>query len=83
MNTTTRKRGLSIEKLQGTSPEPQPAEEPKHPKKARWPNLQVVIKPEARTQLRILAAELDVKQQALVAEGINLVFKHYGKPPLA
>ena len=83
MSTTTRKRGLSVEKLQGVSPETPTAEEPKRPPKSRWPNLQVVIKPEARKQLRILAAELDVKQQDLVAEGINLVFKHYGKAPIA
>lgn len=83
MSTSTKKRPFSAEKLQGENTTAAPAEEPKQPPKARYPNLQVAINPEARKQLRILAAELDVKQQDLVAEGINLVFKHYGKSPVA
>ncbi len=82
MSTTAKKRPFSAEKLQVAAAEPAAAA-PKRPPKARLPNLQVVISPEARKQLRILAAELDVKQQDLVAEGINLVFKHYGKQPVA
>lgn len=35
------------------------------------------------TQLRFLAAELDRKQQSLFEEGLNEVFKKYGKPPIA
>jgi hypothetical protein len=35
------------------------------------------------TQLRFLSAELDRKQQSLFEEGLNEVFKKYGKPPIA
>ena len=37
----------------------------------------------ARKQLRLLAAERDTTQQDLMTEGLNLVFKQYGKPPIA
>jgi hypothetical protein len=80
MSTSTKKRPFSAEKLQGEQKAP---EEIKREPKARFPNLQVVINPEARKQLRILAAELDVKQQDLIAEAINLLFKHHGKSPIA
>jgi len=80
MSTSAKKRPFSVEKLQGEKPAP---EEPKHPPKARLPGLMVVINPEARKQLRILAAELDVKQQDLVADAINLLFKKHGKQPIA
>ena len=79
MSTSPKKRPFSAEKLQGEQPTP---EEPKHPPKARLPGLMVVISPEARKQLRILAAELDVKQQDLVADAINLLFKKHGKPQI-
>ena len=41
------------------------------------------IKPEAKKQFAILARELDMKQQELLAEAMNLVFKKYGKDPVA
>jgi PP-loop superfamily ATP-utilizing enzyme len=37
----------------------------------------------ARKQLRLLAAERDTTQQDLMTEALNLVFKQYGKPPIA
>ena len=41
------------------------------------------ITPEARRQLRILAAEQDTRIEALVAEALNLLFEKHGKPPAA
>ncbi len=82
MSASPKKRPFSAEKLQGDKPEAA-TEERKHPPKARLPGLMVVISPEARKQLRILAAELDVKQQDLVADAINLLFKKHGKPTIA
>jgi len=37
----------------------------------------------AKRQLRILAAETDTTQQALMAEALNLLFERHGKPPIA
>ena len=37
----------------------------------------------AKRQLRILAAEQDTTQQALMAEALNLLFARHGKPPIA
>jgi hypothetical protein len=39
--------------------------------------------PEVAHQLRILAAEQNKTQQALLAEGLNAVFLKYGKPAIA
>ena len=39
--------------------------------------------PEVAQMLRVLAAEQNKTQQALLAEGLNAVFTKYGKPPLA
>lgn len=41
------------------------------------------IKPKAKKQFAILATELDMKQQELIAEAMNLVFEKYGKEPIA
>ena len=41
------------------------------------------IKPEAKKQFAILAAELEMKQQELIAEALNLVFAKYGKDRIA
>jgi Antitoxin-like ribbon-helix-helix len=37
----------------------------------------------AKRQLRMLAAEQDTTQQALMAEALNLLFARHGKPPIA
>jgi uncharacterized membrane protein len=37
----------------------------------------------AKKQLRFLAAEHDTNQQALMTEALNLLFRKYGKPPIA
>jgi hypothetical protein len=37
----------------------------------------------ANKQLRFLAAEHDTHQQALMTEVLNLLFRKYGKPPIA
>jgi hypothetical protein len=37
----------------------------------------------AKKQLRLLAAERDTNQQALMTEALNLLFRKYGKPPIA
>jgi hypothetical protein len=37
----------------------------------------------AKKQLRLLAAEQDTTQQDLMTEALNLLFKKYGKPPIA
>jgi hypothetical protein len=39
--------------------------------------------PDVAYQLRIVAAEQNKTQQALLAEGLNVVFVKYGKPPIA
>ena len=39
--------------------------------------------PDAVRQLRILAAERDTTMQALMAEGLNMVFAKYGKSQIA
>lgn len=41
------------------------------------------IKPVAKKQFAILATELDMKQQELIAEAMNLVFEKYEKAPIA
>ena len=38
---------------------------------------------EVHRQLRVLAAETDRTQQALLAEGLNMLFAKYGKPEIA
>lgn len=37
----------------------------------------------ARYQLRLMAVELDKTQQDLFEEGMNDLFRKYGKPPIA
>lgn len=37
----------------------------------------------AKKQLAILAIESNTTQQALLTEGLNLLFSKYGKPPIA
>jgi hypothetical protein len=39
--------------------------------------------PAVLMQLKQLAMERDTTQQKLIAEGLNLLFVKYGKPPLA
>jgi hypothetical protein len=39
--------------------------------------------PEVQRMLKIVAAEQNKTQQALMAEGLNVVFARYGKPPIA
>ncbi len=58
----------------------QPAAEPAKRKRVA---LYAEITPEARRQLRILAAEQDARIEALVAEALNLLFEKHGKPPAA
>lgn len=36
----------------------------------------------AKRQLRVMAAESDTTQQALMREALNLLFVKYGKPPI-
>ena len=61
-------------------PGPEPAAEPVKRKRVA---LYAEITPEARRQLRILAAEQDTRIEALVAEALNLLFEKHGKPPVA
>ena len=58
-------------------PDPELAAEPVKRKRVA---LYAEITPEARRQLRILAAEQDTRIEALVAEALNLLFKKHGKP---
>lgn len=37
----------------------------------------------AKRQLRVMAAEGDTTQQALMREALNMLFAKYGKPPIA
>ena len=43
----------------------------------------ILVKPEARTELRMLCAELNRTQQELFAEALNLLFKQHGKKQAA
>ncbi len=62
----------------------QPSQEPAaEPAKRKRVALYAEITPEARRQLRILAAEQDTRIEALVAEALNLLFEKHGKPPAA
>ena len=61
-------------------PGPEPAAEPAKRKRVA---LHAEITPEARRQLRVLAAEQDTRIEALVAEALNLLFEKYGKLPAA
>jgi hypothetical protein len=61
-------------------PGPEPATELAKRKRVA---LYAEITPEARRQLRILAAEQDTRIEALVAEALNLLFEKHGKPPVA
>jgi len=36
----------------------------------------------AKRQLRVMAAEQDTTQQALMREALNLLFTKYGRPPI-
>ena len=58
-------------------PSPEPAAEPVKRKRVA---LYAEITPEARRQLRVLAAEQDTRIEALVAEALNLLFEKHGKP---
>ena len=44
--------------------------------------LQTAISPESHYELRLLALEKDTTMQNLVVEGLNLVMRKYGKPPV-
>jgi hypothetical protein len=61
-------------------PSPEPTAEPAKRKRVA---LYAEITPEARRQLRILAAEQDTRIEALVAEALNMLFERHGKPPVA
>jgi hypothetical protein len=39
--------------------------------------------PEVRRQMKIISALEDKSTQALLTEALNLLFEHYGKPPIA
>ena len=41
------------------------------------------VRIKAKKQFAILARELDMKEQDLIAEALNLVFKKHGKDPIA
>src|SRR4051794_27252660 len=41
------------------------------------------VDPAVRKQLARLAIDVDKDQSELLAEGLNLVFERYGKPPIA
>lgn len=43
----------------------------------------VRVNPEARRQLKILAAELDTTMQSLTVEAINSLVRKHKKPPIA
>ena len=58
-------------------PAPEPAAEPAKRKRVA---LYAEITPEARRQLRVLAAEQDTRIEVLVAEALNLLFEKHGKP---
>jgi hypothetical protein len=37
----------------------------------------------AKRQLRVMAAESDTTQQALMRDALNMLFTKHGKPPIA
>lgn len=43
----------------------------------------VWVDPAVRKQLAQLALDNDTDQSDLIAEGLNLLFEHYGRPPIA
>ena len=66
-------------------PKPNPAERasvPRPDRAGRAP-LPFWATTAAKKQLRFLAAEHDTNQQALMTEALNLLFRKYGKPPIA
>ena len=64
-------------------PAAQPARSDAQPDQADRVLLPFRVPKATRTQLRMMAAELDRTQQALFEEGLNDLFKKYNKPPIA
>jgi hypothetical protein len=76
--------GLS--KITGYQPPKEPEPEKAAPASAPKRNkagLLTMHDPAVLRQLKTLAAEQGTTQQKLVAEGLNMVFVKYGKPPIA
>jgi hypothetical protein len=67
-----------------TLPQPKPADRgTARPDRAGRAPLPFWATTAAKKQLRLLAAEHDTNQQALMTEALNLLFRKYGKPPIA
>jgi len=64
-------------------PEPSQAEGGKRPDREGRVPMPFWTGIAAKRQLRMLAAEKDTTQQALMAEALNLLFERHGKPPIA
>jgi hypothetical protein len=94
MTKNTANRGglfAGLSKITGYQPPKEPEQEkagsdavpPASPRKRNKAGLLTMHDPAVLRQLKTLAAEQGLTQQKLVAEGLNMVFVKYGKPPIA
>jgi hypothetical protein len=62
-----------------------PSKKPKSvkPSRAGLKQISTYQVPEVLKQLKILAAEQDTPVEALIGQGLNLLFAKYHKPPIA
>ena len=58
------------------------AEQPTTPVKERAINMTVYLLPDDHRRLKILAAQTDSSLQALILDGIDLVFQRHGEAPV-
>jgi hypothetical protein len=65
--------------------QPMPAPTPRQvaPSRSGKRNVSAYVKPEAARQLRMLAVELDISSQDLIAEALNDLFRKYNKSAVA
>jgi hypothetical protein len=69
--------------LRRTQPTPVPQPRYKAPSREGLKAATFHQSPEAWRQLKGIAFEQGVSQQALVGEALNLLFQRYGRPPVA
>jgi hypothetical protein len=70
--------------LRRTQPAPEPPHKRYHaPSRHKLRAATFWQSPEAWRQLRRIAVEQEVSQQALIGEALNGLFQRYGRPPVA
>ena len=59
------------------------ADDKRPPSRKKKNVVMAYFEPEVTIQLKVLAAQEQKTIQRMIAESLNLLFHHYGKPPIA